>query len=212
MNLLIPYSETNMRLLFITALTFLSLNFQAQTLSSEDDKNIRERLDKYLELTKDNKFMEMMDYVYPKLFTFVTKEQMAQVFTSMESMGIKLFFDGAQLLSLKPLVQINDKAYAYIHYSTDIRLELLTEEMQNAEVVESLKNSFKATYNTEEVSYDAETRMISLKGYKYIIAIYDPDYSDDRIWYFLEFDENNIQMNELLLGQDVFNKLLDNIK
>ena len=147
----------------------------------------------------------MMEYVYPKVFTLATKEQMVQVFNSMETMGLGLNVDKITINNLEPLMKSGDKDFAVADYSIEIRLELKSATMQSAEVIESLKSSFKVSYNATDMNYDEETKMLSFSGRKYVLAVKDPEY-DGENWYFLEYDASNPMAAQMLLDNDVLAK------
>lgn len=200
-----------LKLFTIILLALWSVNLNAQSLSEKDESDIRIRLDEYFELTKANNYTDMMDYLYPKIFTLATREQLIAVFDGLETMGIGLNVDEVTIKSVEPLYEGGDKRYALSEYGIDVRLELLTAQMQSDEVRESLKASFKALYNTDVVNYDAETKMLSFTGSKSVVCILDPEF-DAESWFFLEYDASNPQLSQMLLGADAHEKLMEKIK
>ena len=194
-----------MKLITLTLLTLWSVNLSAQNLSNQDKTDIQTRLDEYFEFTKVNDYTQMMEYIYPKVFTLATKEQMVEVFNSMKTMGIGLNVDEININKIEDLMDGGSKKYGVADYNIEIRLELLTPVMQSAEVVESLKSSFKVSYNATDMKYDEETKTLSFKGHKYVLAIKDPDYDADN-WYFLEHDASNPMASEMLIDSDVLTK------
>jgi len=199
-----------LRLLTLLLAALLSVNLSAQTFSEQDESEITTRLVEYFEFTKANDYAQMIEYVYPKVFSLATKEQLLEVFNSLESLGIGLTVDRIELRNVESLHE-GTQRYALAKYDTDIRLELKTAQMQSDQVVESLKGSFKAQYNAETVEYDPETKMMTFSGYKYVVAIKDADF-DAEEWYFLEYDATNAQASQMLLGQDAFAKLVEKMK
>lgn len=194
-----------MRLFSIVIVAFWSVNLSAQTLSDQDKTAINSRLAEYFEFTKANDYTSMMDYVYPKIFTLATKEQLVQVFNGLETMGIGLNVDDVDINKLEPLMKSGDKNFAVADYNIEIRLELKTPSVQSAEVVESLKSTFTVSYNATDMKYDDETKMLSFSGRKYLLAVKDPEY-DGENWYFLEYDASQPMAAQMLLDSDVLAK------
>lgn len=186
-------------------MTLWSVGLSAQSLSEQDKTDIQTRLDEYFGFTKANDYNSMMDYVYPKVFTLATREQMVEVFNSLETMGIGLNVNDIVLNEIEPLMDDNDKQYGIANYNIDIKLDLKTPVMQSAEVVESLKSSFKVAYNATDMKYDEEAKTLSFKGFKYVLAIKNPEY-DSENWYFLEYDASNPMAAQMLLDADVLAK------
>ena len=167
----------------------------AQSLSDNDEKDIRVRIDEYFVYIMDNDYPNMMEYAYPKIFTLTTKEQMIAVFDGLESMGIGLNVDDIRLNGVEGLIDKDDKRFAIADYSVEIRVELLSETMQSPEVIESLKSSFTVSYNAKNMNYDEETHMLSFNGRKYLLAVKDPDYDE---WVFYQRTDNRSLLALLL--------------
>ena len=199
-----------MRIFSLLAVACLSLNLSAQSLSPTDKETITTRLNAYFELTKANDYSGMMDYIYPKVFTIASREQMIQVFNGLEAMGVSMTVNDIVLNTTEPLYESADSKYALINYKADIDLRLLTAEMQSAEVVDALTATFKVQYNTKDITYDEESKTLKLKGNKYVVGVKDPAY-DAENWYFLEYDSGNAAVSQMLLGNDVFDVLIEKL-
>lgn len=200
-----------MKLFIVILLSLGAVSLSAQNLSDQDRTDITSRLDEYFDYTKVNDFSNMMDYVYPKVFTLATKEQMVAVFEGLETMGIGLNVDEIGLTTLAPLTEEGEKRFAVINYSIKVRLELLTPNMQSDQVIESLKSSFKVSYNATNMAYNEETKELSFDGSKYVLAVKDPEYDSDN-WYFLEYDESNPMAAQMMLSSEVLSKFKEKMK
>lgn len=200
-----------MKIFSTLIIALISVNMSAQSLSDNDEKDIRVRIDEYFVYIMDNDYPNMMEYAYPKIFTLTTKEQMIAVFDGLESMGIGLNVDDIRLNGVEGLIDKDDKRFAIADYSVEIRVELLSETMQSPEVIESLKSSFTVSYNAKNMNYDEETHMLSFNGRKYLLAVKDPDYDADN-WYLLEYDASNPMAAEMLLDSDVLEKFKAKMK
>lgn len=190
-------------------LSFLVIN--AQGLSVQDRNDIRSSLREYMELTKAHNYSNMMEYLYPPLFELASKEQMLELFKSMETLGIRLHIDDYAINGLQYIESQESEEYAAIDYFVDIRVELTTEAMQEDSIVESFMSSFKTSYNTSIIDYDSSYKTISLSGHKYVIVIKDTDYDIGK-WYFLEYDEGNPQALEMLLSEEVITNFREAMK
>ncbi len=182
-----------------------SVSLSAQSLSEAEIANINKRLGEYFEYTKVNDYTNMMDYIYPKIYTLATKEQLVEVFNGLETMGLGLNVDEISATDPEPLIEEDDRKFAVIDYKVKIRLELLTATVRNDQVIESLKSSFKVGYNATNMSYDDETHILSFDGQKYALAVMDPEY-DANEWYFLEYDASNPMAAQMMLSDKVLEK------
>lgn len=162
-----------MTIVFLSLLTFCAT---AQTLSEKDEKVIRETMAAYLDFTKENDFSGMMDYIYPKLFTLASKEQMIEVFSSLETMGIEMKFDKLHINQLEALHSDKEREYAFGNYDIQIRMILKNEDLHNELTVALMKDELKKESGIESLIYNDSTHTFSLEGRRYIMAIKDPDY------------------------------------
>lgn len=199
-----------MKLLAAVFLTLVTFSVTAQELSNKDEKDIRDRMDLFLNLTKERNFADMMDYIYPKLFTIATKEQMIEVFNSLETMGIGMEMDEINLNKVEMLHTDGEKHYAFGNYDMKMRMILKNEQLQSEESVAMMNEGFKEQFGAENLAYDDATKTFSVKGDKYVVAVKDPEYGKD--WCFLEFDPKNSELASILLSAEVVEKAMAKIK
>jgi len=152
----------------------------------------------------------MMDYLYPKIFTLATKEQMVAALSGMESLGIKLNIGEVKINQVESLHKLDDISFGIADYDIEIRMELLNQTVRAPEVIESLEDSFKQSYGATNMSYNESTTTLSFDGHKYVMCIKDPSYEDE--WYFLEYDPTNTMAFEMLIDNEVLTKFIERTK
>ena len=197
---------------FLTLLFVLltSLNVTAQQLSQTDEANLKSRLDVFMERTANEDYMGLMDYIYPKIFDFATKEQMVKLFTGLEDLGMDMIIDEIHINKIEPLHEDGDNRYALGSYIAKMRVVITKAELQTAEAALQMEAAFQMQFGQEAVIYDAENHTISINGNKHLIAIKEAKY--EGLWYFIEYDRSNPTMISMLLPKDVITKVESKLK
>lgn len=197
-------------LLTLVILCVLAFSGKAQSLSSEDKRAMETRLVEFVELSKIEDYAKILDYSYPKLFDFVSKKDMLNVFKGIEAMGIDMIFEE---MDLKESILIEDTGeikYVLCPYDAKIAIILVSAEMQKNQNAKGMVQAFEQQFGKENTSYDATLHKISTQGPKQILAIQDIKYGSE--WFFMEFDTSNPQLLDLLLPVGVVDKVMTKIK
>lgn len=178
----------------ISKITAQSASYEQFT----NDKALNARINSYMQLNRELRFNELMDYVYPTVFTIASREQMSAALKSFfSSPGITVKMDSLALLSVDPVSKFSKGEFTKFDYSMLIRMKLtqpgMDSTMTNA-MLQSIVSSLKTSMNTQDVTYDKDTRFFKVAALKSAIAIND-DVSKD--WKFISL-ENNPQIKSIV--------------
>ncbi|KOF03797.1 hypothetical protein OB69_04355 [Roseivirga seohaensis subsp. aquiponti] len=198
------------RILLAVLITFSCLSLSAQELSKKETKTINKRLDSYVKLIKKEDYNALMNLIYPKIFEVATKEQMIEVFNSLEAQGFDMIFEEMKITSLKPVSISTSASYVLCPYDMKMKVALVNKEMQNPEVANSMLEAFKMVYSTGTVSLDKENYTFQIAGKKHLMAIQNSDYGKD--WYFAEFDQSNPMLLNMMFPEEVIKKTKELVK
>lgn len=103
-----------MRKYLVSAFALFSCLF---TIAQSNDADLNKRLDDYMQLTRELKFNEIMDYTHPKIFAIVPKEQLVEIFRqSFDNESMKIGFDSTGITNITDPFKIKDTAYRKIGY------------------------------------------------------------------------------------------------
>ncbi|MDG4945658.1 hypothetical protein NMK71_04460 [Weeksellaceae bacterium KMM 9713] len=183
--------------LLIISMIFLSLNLHAQ-----DKSEILPMIEKIIEYSVNKDFAVVLDYTYPKVFEFASKEQMIELMTSMldnEDFSIA-FLPTNYDIQVSDVKNIDGGKYAMVEYNTLGRLKFKDEESLNTE--ESL-NVLKVAFSNANVSYNEKTKTFDIMSRTQDLAISDE--STAGTWRFLNANKEDGQMLRLLLNEQILN-------
>ncbi|MDG4949403.1 hypothetical protein NLM59_00570 [Weeksellaceae bacterium KMM 9724] len=181
----------------IISMIFLSLNLHAQ-----DKSEILPMMEKIIENSLNKDFAEVLDYTYPKVFEFASKEQMVELMTSMldnEDFSLVILPTNYDI-QVSDVKNIDGDKYAMIEYNNFMRLKFKDEESLNTE--ESL-NLLKVAFSNANVSYNEETKTFDIMIRSQNLAISDE--STAGVWRFLNANKQDGQMLRLLLNEQILN-------
>ncbi|MEQ9265649.1 MAG: hypothetical protein RLN81_10540 [Balneolaceae bacterium] len=185
---------TNSRkLLFLFLFVFITTKVSAQ----QSDKDIlNTKLSQYFDLLSNENYVEMMDYVYPKVFTIVPKEEMIKAFEEVLD-GMKFAFSDMEIQWIEPVFS---EDFQLVKYLSRIEIVLISEDVKSSIVLNSMAAYFENEDGFSNLEVDTDNFKISGNMGKYILAISEDEYPG---WYFMEFDQDNPQLLNLLLSSDL---------
>lgn len=186
--------------IFLILFLLLNIPIKAQDLSSAEKNKIEARLDEYMTLISAGDYEAMMEYVYPKVFTFASKKDMIAMFSGIGT-GLEFSFDNPDL---KWIEGIHNDNYALISYSMEMGLKLVSEETRTESMFNTMKVVFESQFGAENVEAQKEDFSLKVNAGKYIIAINEDIHSN---WFFIEFDESNPALMSMLLSEDLINSV-----
>lgn len=184
-----------MKKLFILSLLFA---FVATPLLSQTtfQNAINDRLNLYFQATKEKRWNDLIELIYPKLFEKVTKEEMITLFEDMEGNGIQLNMEDFNATRISDVMQHEAEQFALVDYNAKMIIQFTSQADKAPEMVEIFRNSFNNTYGEENVIYHAENNSFELSVKKSMFAIADAEKNN---WTFIESDATqNAMLGELI--------------
>lgn len=157
---------------------------------------------KIIENSVNKDFAVVLDYTYPKVFEFASKEQMVELMTSMldnEDFSIAISPTNYDI-QVSDVKNIDGGKYAMIEYNNLMRLKFKDEKSLNTE--ESL-NLLKVAFSNGNVSYNEGTKTFDIMIRSQNLAISDE--STEGTWRFLNANKQDGQMLRLLLNEQILN-------
>lgn len=156
------------------------------TASAQSQAGLDENIERYIQATENKDWEGVMDLIYPKLFNLVTREQMIQVFESLDGEGMEFDFKQMEVDSISAFFSHEGEVFALVDYTGEMSIKLTGEQYSGEEVLDLMLSSFRAAYGEEQVELDREVRTFSISLDKSMYAITAQD-SDQ--WRFIENNE-----------------------
>jgi len=174
----------------------------------------------------DRKPEKMMDYIYPKLFTIVSRDQTLLKMTgTFESKDPKVEFDSLKIEKIFPIFKMDSAYYAKviyamvmtmeyrdlkdsavnknIHRGTDTTLHTIVGEGYPAPQLTLMQTLLAGKYGTENVTADPTTGIIKIRVKNQIVAIKDKFAAE---WSFLTATDEE-PVSDKLFSKAVIEKL-----
>jgi len=175
----------------------LSINVFAQT----DKKEITNTFNAYKTTLDSLQLEKSMDYIYPKLYEIVPKEQLVAAFKkTFSDTNLKIKFSNIKLKSISETINFNKVKYALISYS--FSMDFTFNEKYS---IEQIYTVYQQKYGKNNVQKNDKTRTINIQMDKLFYAINDPKYGD--FWRFLEKNVSQKKMLEKLIPKEIIEKL-----
>ncbi|TBM99377.1 hypothetical protein EYD45_15575 [Hyunsoonleella flava] len=197
-----------MRFLTTLVLAFL---FSASVFSQSHKAEIQKEAQNYYNLMTDMNIDGFLDYMYPKVFEMVTKEQMK---TGMEQMfnspQMKIEFISNDVKSISDEKEVDGVNYAVVYYNSKMRMTFLTEkdkpEADRQAYLDMMKTNMAAQFGAENVTVDVATTSVVINNDASMFAINDPQYDG---WKFLGNEKNMAAMVNSMIPEAVRTALLE---
>lgn len=189
----------------IIAISFFSLLLTKNS-SSQQDTSLSNRVNEVMKFTQVMDFEKVLDYTYPKLFSIVPREELKEVLiSSFETEEFITSLDSLNVLTIFPVFAIGDESFAKLKYSMLMRMKFkeasdTTDKTDMNMMVGIMEMQFGKGY----VRYDHLNNTIVIFITTTLIAIKNK--TDDK-WNFVNFDEENQAMIDMLFSKEVQDKL-----
>ena len=185
-----------------------SLLFVREAISQEYKEKIKQDFRQYTDLIKNQDFEQAMDYVVPEFFELIPKEKMIETFEMVfNNPEMVIEFKENKINSMEDFKRIEQKYYVKYVYFTVMdmgfkRGEGFTDQEYD-QMLEGVKASFVQTFGQENVSYNQEAHVFTLKMTKEGYAVSEKLEADR--WLFVNLEKGQ----EALLGKLLPAQLLE---
>jgi hypothetical protein len=181
------------------ALLLVLFLFCEQSTNAQTDSALDRRLDEYVSLTRSLEFEQIMNYIYPKLFTIAPREQLADYMRAsfQGNDEIEMQLDSMKTGTISQPISYQQGLYRKVNYSMILKMRVKDENpVKKADT--SLLRLFQAQYGKENIRYDEVTGFYTIRIQTSMIAIKDETSPE---WTFLNFKPEDALVVRLLPKQ-----------
>lgn len=173
---------------------------------AQNDTSLLNRLTAILKFTQAKDFTKIMDYTYPKLFTLAPRDLLIESMkNSFETEEFLIELDSAKIDSIYPVFRINDTSYVKIKHSMIMRMKYTEPfDTTDKESIEMFVNLMAQSFGKENVRFDGAANSINIFMRPDLVGI---KVNPSSPWTFVNLDEDNPAMLELLFNRQVLDKL-----
>jgi hypothetical protein len=170
------------------------------------DTALLNRVNQLLKVTQLKDLDKLMDYTYPKLFSIVPRDLMIETLKqTYDSEEFSVEPDSVEVIKIFPVFIIKDTSYVKVKHSMLMRMKF-KEPLDTSDIESKLMlvSILEAKYGEGNVRFDAAANSLNILAKPYLVGIKD---TISNTWTFVNLDEDNPAMLELLFSQAVRNKL-----
>lgn len=176
--------------------------------TAHNGSSMEQRLTEFMTLNEEMNLEKIMDYVYPKLFTIVSRKDLLQAMKDgFNSEEVKIDIDSMKLDKVYPTFEMDNASYAKINYSMVMLMNFNqtkdTTDKVDPEQNEFMRKTMAAEYGEENVSVDETTGVIKIKASSIMVAVKE---QSDKEWYFVNLKEEDPMMTKIF-SKEVIEKI-----
>ncbi len=189
----------------ISLLLLLTVAFLTQIVAQNTRESIQNRVNQYFKATEQKDWNAVVDMVYPKLFDIAPKEQMVEVFQNIESEGMKMDMKNFNIKNISDVITHEGEKFATVDYDMEMTIGFTSVEYRDSSVQTMIKSSFEGLYGAENVKRNPADFSFDIAASRTMFAIANEGTMD---WYFIENDEGQKELTEMLIPMEVREKLV----
>ena len=149
-----------------------------------------------MQLNREARFDELMDYVHPSLFTLASREQMLEFFKkSFDNEVMHMNIDSIAVLKSSPDFKEGNTIYRKIDYWMSVTIAFKDSQMVNDPDFASKTNDLlKVGFPNSQIHYNSASHAFNIGTTNMLIAIRD---MPTHPWYFLGYQKNEAFLKKL---------------
>lgn len=181
-----------------SGLLFLLLfgSVQFSLIAQGGPTTLLESTQRYLNATQLKDWKTVLDSMNPKIFLYVSKPQLEQIYRQMENdPGMKVQYTEMEILNIKSGYILSDTNYIPVDYAMTLQIQLNPQLYPNPEDINHLHQGFEKTYAGQEVLFDQETSSFWIEIKNTLIA---SSVNGTDQWYFSEYKANDPLLSKIL--------------
>ncbi|WP_298901001.1 hypothetical protein [uncultured Psychroserpens sp.] len=190
----------------VVLVVLFTLSGFAQSHKEEITKNA----ETYYEYMTNQNFDGVLDYMYPKVFDKLSREQMKlgmeQMFNSPE---MKIEFVSNKVTDVSDKMDVEDITYAAVFYNSKMRMTFISEkdkpEEEQKSFLEFMSGIMKTQFGETNVTSDLKTLSLLVNMDANMFAIKDPKYKG---WKFIGNDDAMKELVDSIIPESIRTKLL----
>lgn len=185
--------------------SFFTIGLTAQNI--EEELVLRKSFEEYFKTVIDMDIEKTLDYIYPKLFDKVPRDQMAMALEmAYDNPEMSIAMDDSTIGQIDPFFVLDDIRYTQVNYSFRMHLQFkTTDEEELKDMGDFMLTTFQQQYGEDNVAWNEAEKTISVLLDNTMLAIQDPAYGEG--WKFLEKKENLFPMLKEILPKKAFKHL-----
>jgi len=171
-------------IILILSVVILSCNNQ----NTDENLNLvfQHDLDIYTTAMNEKRWDDALNMMYPEIFEYAPKEDMVNIFNSMEENGMVIQTTDLSVKNISQIITFNGLNYCKLDYQGHLNIDISGEMLTS---IDFLKENFNREFGVENVHYNNNT--FSIDATRSMIAI---SKANTQNWKYLEFNPQSMQL------------------
>ena len=184
----------------LTLLLFIAL-CSLSTLAQRDT-SLQRRLNEYLAANKQLDFERLMNYIHPKLFEIVPREQMIELFKSIfDNPQMKIAMDSMSVIGVSKSFNFKGAEYKKVDYFLGMSLRFKDSTvLKDQDKVSEIQEQVKTSMSADNVRYIPQDNSLAIDAKKIMFAIKDNPRTQ---WMFVGYEPQQREMMKTLVPEEV---------
>lgn len=190
------------KLLFVLTALFFTTASNGQ---ASINPSIQTSLDAFIDYSNKKDWDKAFDFLYPKLFTKVPKQDLVDIMTSMEEDGMALIMKNTRITSTSVPVEEGNETFVRVEYEGDMEVEVKPSGIyDHPKAIMAMEQEFKTTYGANNVKWDDNGKEFKIQARKAIMAIE----TGKDTWKLVEINMDQPELMEYLFSPSIMDALV----
>jgi hypothetical protein len=169
---------------------------------AQRDTSLQRRLDEYLAANRQLDFEKLMNYIHPKLFEIVPREQMIELFKSVfDNPQMTISMDSMSVTGISKSFNFNGAEYKKVDYYLGMSMRFKDSTLlKDQDKISQIQEGVKTSMGAEKVKYVAENNSLAIDAKKIMFAIKDNPRTQ---WMFVGYEPQQREIMKTLIPEEV---------
>lgn len=185
---------------------FLTAGMPVLRAQTADEAAIKARIEAFTRWSNEEDWSSAFDLLYPKLFTYVRKEELVGLMDTLVSDGMHLRMENLRIRTFSLPIREGRETFVRVAYVADMIVRLDPEGKYGPpEIAASVGEQFRKTYGKDNVVWMPDGHEYRIVAEKAMIAVRGDDVPD---WYLVEINTDQPELMAFLFSPEVLARLV----
>ncbi|HRP02804.1 MAG TPA: hypothetical protein PLE30_09175 [Candidatus Kapabacteria bacterium] len=159
-------------------------------------------LTSYSKAFNDHNWVELVEFLYPKLFEFNSKESTIAEMSKPDNTGLTMKMNDMKIIKISKPIHNNNEILYHLFYNVTLNVLI---DASFIPQVEMMHNMFKSEYGKDNVTFDKNTNRFKIKATLRMLAITQ---NEGKSYYYLDNEKGNNEFLSTLFDKTVVQEIL----
>lgn len=167
---------------------------------------IQATLDGFVEASNNGDWDKAFDYMYPKMFEQVSKQDLVDLMKSTQEDGMSISMDNVKITSTSVPMEENGETFVRVEYAFDMEVDIAAGGIyDHPKATMGMEQQFQTLYGASNVKWDESGKEFNVRARKSMMAIN----SGDDVWKMVEINTDQTALMEHLFPASVLQALVN---